>query len=129
MRAERTHGTLEGFDVFVDVNVQNMPIIHKSIIGLILKAMEIPVMEFQVWGYKARGGLLYETAKISSKPVTGLCNRGPLKIPNGIKLILDDLRNHLDSYTISLGSFRSFCKPVTGSELFFAFFLQQTGSS
>ena len=48
MRAERTHGTLEGFDVFVDVNVQNMPIIHKSIIGLILKAMEIPVMEFQV---------------------------------------------------------------------------------
>jgi hypothetical protein len=52
MRAERTHGTLEGFDVFVDVNIQNMPIIHKnkSIIGLILKAMEIPVMEFHAWG-------------------------------------------------------------------------------
>ena len=55
MRAERTHGTLEGFDVFVDVHIQNMPIIHKnkSIIGLILKAMETRVMEFQVWGYKA----------------------------------------------------------------------------
>ena len=37
MRAERAHGTLEGFDVFVDVHVQNMPISHKnkSIIGLI----------------------------------------------------------------------------------------------
>ena len=55
MRAERTHGTFEGFDVFVDVYIQNMPIIHenKSIIGLILKAMEIPVMEFQIRGYKA----------------------------------------------------------------------------
>ena len=55
MRAERAHGTLEGFDVFVDMHIQNMPISHKnkSIIGLILKAMEIPVMEFQVWGYKA----------------------------------------------------------------------------
>ena len=54
MRAERTHGTLEGFDVFVDVHIQDMPIIHKnkSIIGLILKAMETRVMEFQVWGYK-----------------------------------------------------------------------------
>ena len=53
MRAERAHGTLEGFDVFVDVHIQNMPISHKnkSIIGLILKAMEIPVMEFQVWAH------------------------------------------------------------------------------
>ena len=49
MRAERAHGTLEGFDVFVDVHIQNMPISqkNKSIIGMILKAMEIPVM-FQV---------------------------------------------------------------------------------
>ena len=44
---------------------------------------------------------------------------------NGIKLILDDKGNHLDSYTISLESFRSFRgplfrKPVTGQELFFA---------
>ena len=60
MRAERTHGTLEGFDVFVDVHIQNMPIIHKnkSIIGLILKTMETRVMEFQVWGYKASYNLI-----------------------------------------------------------------------
>ena len=50
---------------------------------------------------------------------------GPLKILNGIKLILDDQGNHLDSYAISLESFRSFRgplfrKPVTGQELFFA---------
>ena len=38
----------------------------------------------------------------SSWPVTGLWNRGPLKILNGIKLILDDQGNHLDSYAISL---------------------------
>ena len=52
-------------------------------------------------------------------------NRGPLKILNGIKLILDDQGNHLDLYTISLESFRSFRgplfrKPVTGREHFFA---------
>ena len=52
-------------------------------------------------------------------------NRGPLKILNGIKLILDDQGNHLDSYAINLESFRSFRgplfrKPVTGQELFFA---------
>ena len=57
--------------------------------------------------------------------VSGLWNRGPLKILNGIKLILDDWGNHLDSYTISLESFRSFrsplfCKPLTGQELFLA---------
>ena len=51
--------------------------------------------------------------------------RGPLKILNGIKLILDDQGNHLDSYTISLESFRSFrgplfLKPVTGQKLFFS---------
>ena len=30
-------------------------------------------------------------------PVTGLWNRGPLKILYGIKLILDDQGNHLES--------------------------------
>ena len=36
-----------------------------------------------------------EQQKKSSLPVTGLWNRGPLKILNGIKMILND---HLDSY-------------------------------
>ena len=31
-------------------------------------------------------------------PVTGLWNREPLKILNGINLILDDLGDHLDSF-------------------------------
>ena len=49
---------------------------------------------------------------------------GPL-ILTGIKLILDDQGNHLDSSAISLESFKSFrghlfCKPVTSKELFFA---------
>ena len=61
-----------------------------------------------------------------SWPVTGLWNRGPLKILNGMKLILDDQGHHLDSYTISLESFRSFkgplfCKPVTVQEIFLLF--------
>ena len=52
----------------------------------------------------------------------------------GIKLILDDQGNHLDSYAISLQSFRSFRgslfrKPVTSHELFFCCFLQQTVSN
>ena len=45
-----------------------------------------------------------------------------------------DQGNHLDSYTISSESFRSFrgplfCEPVTGRELFFCCCLQQTGSN
>ena len=52
--------------------------------------------------------------------------KGPLKVLNGTKLILevDDLRNNLDSFRISL-DFTSFIrgplihKPVTGQELFF----------
>ena len=69
----------------------------------------------------------------SSWPVTSLWNRGPLKILNGMKLILDDQGNHLDPCTLSLESFRSFRgplfrKPVTGQELFCCF-LQQTGSN
>ena len=43
---------------------------------------------------------------------------GTLKILNGVKLILDDQGNHLDSYTIRLESFR---KPVTGQELYLLF--------
>ena len=67
-------------------------------------------------------------AKNSSWPVTGLGNKGPLKVLNGTKLMLDDHGNNLDSFRISLESFRSFRsfrgplfhKPVTGQELFFA---------
>ena len=52
-------------------------------------------------------------------------NKGPLKVLNGNKLILDDHGKNLDSFRISLESFRSFRgpllhKPVTGQELFFA---------
>ena len=47
--------------------------------------------------------------KESFWPVTGLWNRGPLKILNGIKFILGDQGNHLDLLSVSL--------------------LQQTGSS
>ena len=43
----------------------------------------------------------------------GIGHRGPLKILNGIKLILDDQGNHLDSYTISLESFGSFKVPLS----------------
>ena len=72
-----------------------------------------------------RAGLLLEKQKTSSWPVTGLWNRGPLKILNGIKLILDDQGNHLGAYLVRLESFRSFRgplfhKPVTGQELVFA---------
>ena len=54
----------------------------------------------------------------------GLGNKGPLKVLNGTKLILDDHGNNLDSFIISLESFRSFTgpllhKPVTGQELLF----------
>ena len=52
-------------------------------------------------------------------------NKGPLKVLNGTKLILDDHGSNLDSFRISLESFRSFRgpllpKPVTGQELFLA---------
>ena len=52
-------------------------------------------------------------------------NKGPLKVLNGTKLILDDHGNNLNSFRISLESFRSsrgplLHKPVTGQELFFA---------
>ena len=52
-------------------------------------------------------------------------NKGPLKGLNGTKLILDDHGTNLNSFRISLESFRSFrgpllLKPVTGQALFFA---------
>ena len=70
-------------------------------------------------------GLLSKTAKYSSRPVTGLGNKGLLKVLNGTKLILDNHGYSLDSFRISLESFRFFRgpllpKPVTGQELFFA---------
>ena len=51
-------------------------------------------------------------------------NKSPLKVLNGTKRILDDHGNNLDSFRISLESFRSFRgpllhNPVTGQELFF----------
>ena len=50
--------------------------------------------------------------------------KGPLKVLNGNKLILDDHGNNLDSFKISLESLRSFrgpllLKPATDKELFF----------
>ena len=56
--------------------------------------------------------------------VTGLGNRGPLKVINGTKLILDDHMIHFDSFRICFESFRSFRgtlfpKPVVGHELSF----------
>ena len=60
-----------------------------------------------------------------SWPVTALWIRGPLKILNGIKLILNDVGNLFYWYTFSLELFRSFrgplfCKPINGQELLFA---------
>ena len=41
-------------------------------------------------GTQTRAGLLQETAKKSSWPVTGLGNRGSLEVLNDIELILND---------------------------------------
>ena len=74
----------------------------------------------------ARAGLLKETAKNSSWPVTGLGNKGPLKVLNVNKLFQDDHENNLESVRISSESFIFFRGPlvlhksVTGQELFFA---------
>ena len=66
-----------------------------------------------------RADLLYETAKKNPDQLLVCGIGGPMKILNGIKLILDD---HLDSYSISLESFRFFfCKPVTGQDFFLLF--------
>ena len=86
-------------------------------------ALVLPINNVKCW-FQNRFAVRH--SKKSSWPVTGLLTRGPLKILNGIKLILDGQGNHLDSYTISLESFRSFRgplfrKPVTGQELFLPF--------
>ena len=62
---------------------------------------------------KIRAGLLYEMAQNSSWPVTGLGNKGPQKVLNGAKLILDDHGNNLDSFRLSLESFGSIRVPLT----------------
>ena len=71
-----------------------------------------------------RAGVLWEMAKNSFWPVTGLGNKGPLKVLNGTRMILDDHGNNFDSLRISKESFRSFRGPllhktVAGQELFF----------
>ena len=43
---------------------------------------------------------------------TGLGYKGPLKVLNGTKLILDDHGNNLDAFRISLESFRSIRGPL-----------------
>ena len=72
-----------------------------------------------------RAGLLQETAKKSSWPVTGLQNRGPLMDPNDSKLIAYESKWFPWSSRINFIPFRIFRgplfhKPVTGQELFFA---------
>ena len=64
----------------------------------------------------------------------GLGNNGPQKVLNGTKLTLDDHGNNLDSFRISLESFRSFRgsllqKPVNGQEIFLPFFTANFYSS
>ena len=73
----------------------------------------------------SRTGLLLETAKNSSWPVTGLKNRGPLKDLKDSKLILNESKLFPWSSRINLMPFRIFWgplfyKPVTGQELFYA---------
>ena len=76
----------------------------------------------------ARAGLLKETAKKSSWPVTGLWNRGTLKDLNDSKLIVNESKWFPWSSRINLIPFRIFRgplfhKPVTaGQELFLLFF-------
>ena len=57
-------------------------------------------------------------SKKSSWQDTGLWNRGLLKIMNGIKLILDDQGNHLNSNTIRSFRVPLFPKPVRSGTLF-----------
>ena len=57
-------------------------------------------------------------------------NKNCLKVLNGTKLILDDDGNNLDSFRISLESFRSFrgallLKPVTVVRIYFLLFLTE----
>jgi hypothetical protein len=81
-----------------------------------------------------RAGLLFLTAKKSSWPVTGLRNRGPLKDLNDSKLIVYESKWFPWSSEFNFIPFKIFRGPlfykrVTGQELFFCCFLQQTGSN
>ena len=63
------------------------------------------------------GGLVCQKSTTAALwPVTVLCSRGPLKLLNGTKLILDNQANKFESFR----SFRGplFHKPVTGQILF-----------
>ena len=51
-------------------------------------------------------------------------NKGPLKVLNGTKLILDDHGNNLDSFRISLESFRFFRDPLLHKPVTNFIFLQ-----
>ena len=66
-----------------------------------------------------------------ARAVTGLGSKGPLKVLNGIKLILDDHGNNLDSFTISFEILQRSPTPQISnwSGTIFSRFLQQTGSS
>ena len=73
-------------------------------------------------------------AKNSSWPVNGLWSRGPLKDLKDSILNLNESKLFPWSTRISLLPFRTFRgplfpKPVTGQELFFCCFFQQTGSN
>ena len=75
--------------------------------------------------YLLTGELEPVCCKKRTKIVPGQLLVCTLKVLNGTKLILDDHGNNLDSFRISLESFRSFRgpllhKPVTGRELFSA---------
>ena len=77
----------------------------KSSLGLLQNTISAVTVHYQLLWHLlrpvlARASLLQETAKKSSWLVTGYWNRGPLKILNGIKLILDDQGNHLDTFEI-----------------------------
>ena len=66
-----------------------------------------------------------ESLNLKSEKNTEFLEKESKKIRNGIKLILDDQKNHLNSYIISLKLFRSFrChlfrKLLTGQDFFFA---------
>ena len=107
---------------------KNCPKIVQKVIKIFFKFVQksIEDEEYLLITYILETICCKKQQKKSRWTVTGLWNRGPLKILNGIKLIPDDQRNHLDSYTISLKSFRSFRvplfnKPVTAQELFLLF--------
>ena len=84
----------------------------------------------KIWGLKsnnlfASAALLYHASKKSTWPVTGLGNRGPLKILNDTKL---DPNEHewlswlFRNSSVSLRTFRNFWfpKPIIGQVLFWA---------